>query len=78
MNEWAKLGASLHLADLEREEAAIFRAFPGLRRGRTEVPETAPAKRRPRMSPAARRAVSARMKAYWAKRKKREPSGDKV
>ena len=76
MNEWAKLGASLRLADLEREEAAIFRAFPGLRRGRTEVLGTPPAKRRRQMSPAARRAVSQRMKAYWAKRKKREGTGE--
>lgn len=78
MNEWAKLGASLRLADLAREEAAIFKAFPGLRKGRTEVPGTAPVKRRRRMSPAARRSVSARMKAYWARRKKLEQSTAKT
>jgi hypothetical protein len=78
MNDWAELGASLRLAELEREEAAIFKAFPALRKERPEVRGTGLAKQRRRMSPASRRAVSARMKTYWAKRKKRESSDDTV
>jgi hypothetical protein len=78
----ARLGAQARLDELQREEAAIRRAFPDLfgRRGRgrgrsAAASESAaqPAtkrKRRSNMSAAARRAVSERMKKYWAARRK--------
>ena len=46
------------------------KAQPPTRRGRTAVPTAAPKRRRRRMSSAARAAVSKRMKAYWAARRK--------
>jgi hypothetical protein len=69
----ARLGAKARLEELRQEEAAIRRAFPDLfskaaaasagtsGRGR---------RRRSRMSAAARKAVSDRMKKYWAERRK--------
>jgi hypothetical protein len=71
----ARLGAKSRLEELQREEAAIRGAFPdlfGRRRGR---PATAPAaagrvRRRKGMSAAARKAVSIRMRKYWADRRK--------
>ena len=77
----ARLGAKARLEELRREEAAIRRAFPDLfrGRGRSEVAAgdgTAAGggrrrrRRRSRMSAAARKAVSVRMKKYWASRRK--------
>ena len=61
--------------ELRREEAAIRHAFPDLSgkrgRGRRAAVNRAPRKRRgSRMSAAARKAVSVRMKKYWADRRK--------
>jgi hypothetical protein len=76
----ARLGAKSRLEELQREEAAIRRAFPDLfgRRGRRAASSgadaSAPAaprkRRRSNMSAAARKAVSERMKKYWAARRK--------
>ena len=74
----ARLGAKSRLEELRREEAAIRRAFPELFRGggRGAAADDAPARagggrrRRSRMSAAARKAVSERMKKYWASRRK--------
>jgi len=75
----ARLGAKSRLEELRREEAAIRRAFPELFRGggRGAAADEAPARaggrrrrRRSRMSAAARKAVSERMKKYWASRRK--------
>ena len=71
----ARLGAKARLDELEREEAAIRRAFPDLFRGgrgrRAAAPASkVPARRRKGMSAAARKAVSDRMKKYWAERRK--------
>jgi hypothetical protein len=83
----ARLGAQKRLEELRREEAAIRAAFPDLndtapgRRGRKGARGAAQpagaarkAKRRRRapMSAAQKRAVSERMKKYWAKRKAQE------
>ena len=68
--ELERLGAQARLAELQSEIAAIRRAFPGLGRGRQAAGEGAPRRRRSRMSPANRRAVSIRMKKYWADRRK--------
>ena len=75
----ARRGAQALLTELEQEAAAIRRAFPDLFRGRgrgrlaASDSAAAPARRRRRrstMSAAARRAVSERMKKYWAERRK--------
>ena len=81
----ARLGAQSRLEELRREEAAIRAAFPDLgagggqgRGGRRAgaagtAAETKAAKRtrrRRKMSAAERRAVSERMKKYWAERRK--------
>lgn len=71
----ARLGAKSRLEELRREESAIRRAFPDLFGGRQKQAarsEARPARRRRRkgMSAAARKAVSERMRKYWAARRK--------
>jgi hypothetical protein len=73
----ARLGAAARLAELNRERAALLRNFPGLR---AASDDSSPAeegtgrggrrRRRGGMSAAARRAVSVRMRKYWAARRK--------
>ncbi|MCX6551205.1 MAG: hypothetical protein NTY02_09415 [Acidobacteria bacterium] len=83
LNRLARLGAASRLAELEREIVALRRAFPGLRAAAGEVvPMSAPQPpgklsarisrrgRRKPMSGAERKAVSDRMKKYWADRRK--------
>lgn len=72
----ARLGAIARLEQLKQEEADIRAEFPELfGRGRraavADVPR--PGRRRGKrktMSPAARKAVSERMRKYWAERRK--------
>ena len=78
----ARLGAAARLEQLRAEEAAIRAAFPdlagrGRRGGRAAAVEASggaatPARRRRRnaMSAAQRKAVSERMRKYWADRRK--------
>ena len=69
----ARLGAKSRLEELRKEESAIRRAFPDLFGGRGRQPASAagkPARRRKGMSATARKAVSDRMKKYWAARRK--------
>jgi hypothetical protein len=81
----ARLGAQSRLEELRREEAAIRRAFPDLFGGRgrrasagraasadSDAAGAGRGRRRSRhtMSAAARKAVSVRMKKYWASRRK--------
>jgi hypothetical protein len=74
----ARLGAEARLRTLEEERRQILRNFPGLRGGggsgqEAPVASAAPARasrRRRQMSAAERKAVSARMKKYWAERRK--------
>jgi hypothetical protein len=76
----ARLGAMARLEQLRQEEAAIRAEFPELfgrgrgRRGRRGNPASrrgnAGARRRRPMSAAARKAVSDRMRKYWAERRK--------
>jgi hypothetical protein len=73
------------LGKLEAEKARIERQITGLKQalkagigsGRDTAVRDAGAtgRRGRRMSPAARKAVSARMKAYWAKRRGARPKG---
>ena len=81
----ARLGAQARLAQIEFERRAILEMFPDLappRRGRrpgrpqasrgTTVAQAKakPRRRRRKMSAADRKAVSDRMKKYWAERRK--------
>jgi hypothetical protein len=84
LNSLARVGARARLAELEGERQSILRAFPDLsggRRGRPSKATTAaPARRRRRgrqrtMSATQRRAVSVRMKKYWADRRKAKGKG---
>lgn len=74
----ARLGAVARLEQLRQEEAAIRSEFPELfgrgrqtQRNDAAASAAAPRRRRRRaMSAAARKAVSVRMRKYWAERKK--------
>jgi hypothetical protein len=78
LTRWAELGARARLEDIERERQDIFRAFPALRKeGAPAKPARADAseppqkaRRRSGMSDEQRKAVSERMKRYWAQRAK--------
>jgi hypothetical protein len=83
LRQLATVGAMARLEELRNEEAAIRQAFPELGRKASSAPvvkaiaphvveksAAAPARGRNRMSSAARRAVSERMKKYWAERRK--------
>jgi hypothetical protein len=86
MHRLARIGAAAKLAQLEREIAALKRAFPGLkpRPAPPPVPVSGaapppgpplaarPRSRRSPMSAAERTAVSERMKRYWDARRKAE------
>jgi hypothetical protein len=74
LRDLARAGAELTLNRLRGEIAAIERAFPELAKpaGRRATAPTVQAgrKRVRRMSAAARKSVSERMKRYWADRRK--------
>ena len=72
----AKRGAEHRYRELKAEIGSLLKVFPHLRFGSSvspSMPDAAeePARRRRKsMSPAARKAVSARMKKYWAAKRK--------
>jgi hypothetical protein len=74
----ARLGAVARLEQLREEEAAIRAEFPELfgrgRRGAQTTglrePQARPRRRRKPMSAAQKKAVSERMRKYWAERRK--------
>jgi hypothetical protein len=74
LKTYALAGAEARVREITAELEAIYRVFPALRRaGKAQAPAAAPAsraKRRRAMSAAERKAVSARMKKYWANRRK--------
>ncbi|MGE3507793.1 MAG: hypothetical protein AB7N65_02790 [Vicinamibacterales bacterium] len=82
LHRLARLGAQARLEEIHREEAAIRQAFPELFRAASRpvraavardeaTAEPAPRPRRKnRMSAAMRKAVSERMRKYWAERRK--------
>jgi hypothetical protein len=74
LKEMARQGADEALKRLRAEIVAIERTFPelALPKGRRAVRRTirAAAPRAKQMSAAARKAVSERMKKYWAERRK--------
>lgn len=65
----ARLGAQARLLEIEQEAASIRDFIGG---------GEAPARRRKKLSPAARAAVSARMKAYWAARRREAVEKEKA
>ena len=77
LHAFARAGASLRIKELQEELAAILKTFPELktdsgRRAAAVAAEPAPkaaSARSRKWSPADRKAVSARMKKYWASRK---------
>ncbi|MEO7272813.1 MAG: hypothetical protein ABIX28_18735 [Vicinamibacterales bacterium] len=77
MYRLARMGAESRLRALEEERGQILRSFPGLKAGGSasapsQGASTAagPVRRRRQMSAAERKSVSARMKKYWAERRK--------
>ena len=74
LREWARTGAEAALKQLRAEIIAIERTFPelALPRTRRTVTRTIKTARRrgQQMSDETRKAVSRRMKKYWAERRK--------
>ena len=76
MLELAKRGAEVRYRELKAEIAALEKLFSHLRYGSAVSPgmpdavEEAPIRRRRKMSAAARKAISERMKKSWAARRK--------
>jgi hypothetical protein len=74
LREWARSGAEAALKQLRAEIIAIERTFPELalrQKRRVVVRSIKQVEKRARtMSETARQAVSARMKKYWAERRK--------
>ena len=68
MNQWAKLGAAARLKELLEETAAIYKAFPELRRGGA-ASGSPRGKRTRQFSAAGKAAISEGMRKYWARRK---------
>jgi hypothetical protein len=88
LHRLARVGAQTRLEELKREQAELLRAFPGLSSGRriarrssSASPTTSngaqPRRRTHNMSAAERKAVSLRMKKYWAGRRKEKTAGEK-
>jgi len=80
---WARRGAEARWNELHTELASLTTVFPDLAtarrtaaksaRGVADILEPAPrTRKRSKMSAAQRKAVSARMKKYWAARRKAE------
>jgi hypothetical protein len=74
LREFALVGARAKLAALETEIAELLGTFPELRRrrGAAKAPASTAGRKRGRkqpMSAAERRAVSERMRKYWAERR---------
>jgi hypothetical protein len=77
--ELARKGAGHRYQELKAELAALLKIFPHLRYGSAVSPSMPDAveesarprrrRKRPRMSAEQKKAVSIRMKKYWAKRK---------
>ena len=72
LREFALVGARARLQELRTEEAALRSDFPELFRGTRTAPAAGSKKRgRPAMTAAQKKAVSERMKKYWADRRKK-------
>jgi hypothetical protein len=71
MDQWAKLGASVRLRESRGDLAAIYKAYPDLKRqqGLAPIATSTPRRKRGRFSVKGRRAISEGMRKYWARRK---------
>ena len=79
LHEFARIGAEARLRAIADEQQAIFTVFPELRDGAAPARlASAPARRHRRMSAAQRKAVGARMKRYWAKRRAEKATAQKA
>ena len=83
LRQWAVKGAEQRLVEIAAEAAAIYETFPELReRGNREsasapaAPRAGAASRRGNMNEAQRKAVSERMRRYWAARRAGAAEGD--
>lgn len=72
----AEVGAASRISELKAELESLYRHFPELRSGRTAASRKASrqvkerrGKKRSTMSAAQKKAVSVRMKKYWAARR---------
>ena len=75
LREYARRGAQARAAELQTELASIYRAFPELRGTQSAGGKGGSVSRRTRgrrkpMSAAEKKAVSVRMRKYWAERRK--------
>ena len=80
LRQWAVRGAEQRLQEIAAEAAAIYQAFPELRDGSPRSAAAAAARpsaggRRGNMSAAQRKAVSERMRKYWAARRENAGTG---
>ena len=86
--EWALKGASARLVEIGQEREAILRSFPELRHagsggGVAGIRQKASGltagvavrRKRPKLTPEAKRKLSAGMRKYWAKRKAAAAAG---
>jgi len=71
VNQWAKLGATARLKEIQEELDSIYRAFPELKGQRSPATGAASGGRqkRKRFSAAGKAAISEGMRKYWARRK---------
>ena len=71
MEQWAKLGASVRLREIQEELASIYKAFPDLKgqQGLAPIARSRRRRKRGRFSAEGRRAISEGMRKYWARRK---------
>jgi len=67
--EWARLGALARLEQIEQERLSILEVFPDLRRSALALSSSKPTRARRTISTKGRKAMSAGMRRYWAKRK---------
>lgn len=73
LRAYARDGARARVAELQAELAKIYRIFPDLRSSTGGARKAGPgrrARRRKAMTAAQKKAVSLRMKKYWASRRK--------
>jgi len=73
LKAYARRGAEARLAELTAELNDIYKAFPDLRSGgprESQVPGGSRRQQRRGMTAAQKKAVSLRMKRYWAERRK--------
>ena len=68
--ELARLGAHARLLQIDKERSALLRAFPGIHReADREARWVGGGSQKRKLSPAARKRLSAAMRMYWVKKK---------